>query len=63
MNKTITMIGILFVIIMIGIIDIGINVFSLIPVIGDAIETIGETILELLQVLLAAGLVAIGVKD
>ena len=63
MNKTITMIGILVVIILIGVIDIGINIFSLIPVIGDAIETAGESILELLQIILAAGLVAIGVKD
>ncbi len=41
-------------------IDIGLNVISLIPGIGDAFETASETVIELLQVTLAAfGLIVV----
>lgn len=45
-------------IILLSVIDIFINVVSLIPVIGDVIETAGETVLEMLQI----GLVALAIK-
>ena len=50
-------------IIVLSIIDLGANVLSLIPGFGGLLETFTETILEMLQILLAAfGFLIIGGK-
>lgn len=49
-----------FGIAVLSMIDIGLNIISLIPGIGDAFETASETVIELLQVTLAAfGLIVV----
>ena len=37
-----------------GLLDVGINFISFIPVVGDIAETLGETVLEILQVAIVA---------
>lgn len=48
-------------IIVLSVIDIGLNAFSLIPGVGDVLETATETVIELLQITIAGiGLFVIG---
>jgi len=41
-----------FIIIFLSVLDIGINLLSFIPFIGGVFETIGETIFEVMQIVL-----------
>jgi hypothetical protein len=57
------LVAILGLVIVISIIDLGINLVSFIPVIGDLLETGGEAILEVFQIALVGLMVAIAGKD
>ena len=46
--------AIFIVVALISLVDLGMNVFSLIPIIGDLLETAGELVLESLQLMLVA---------
>ncbi len=57
----------IFLIILVALLDLSLNIISFIPYIGDALETAGEIVLEIIQ-FLAFGLLAIsrgkfGLKD
>ena len=56
------MLGLLALIVLLSVLDIFANVLSLIPLIGDLMETISESILEAIQILLATILAIIAVR-
>ena len=57
----VTIFILVFLIIVISIVDILMNVFGAIPILGGLLETLSETILESIQVLLTSiiGIIAI----
>ena len=51
-RKTWTLIAIFIGVLLLSVIDIGLNLFGLLPYIGSAFETASETIVEMMQLLL-----------
>lgn len=54
MNKWFVFLVTVSLIALLGLVDIGLNLFSLIPYVGSAFETVSEAVLEFLQILIAA---------
>lgn len=63
MGKFWTILAVLVLLAIIGAVDLGLNLISLIPGVGDALESLSEVVLEILQILVAAfGLIIVGLK-
>lgn len=59
----VTIIILVFLVILISILDIAMNFVGTIPILGDIIETLSETVLESLQILITAGIGLIAYKE
>jgi len=56
-------IGLILFIVILSIIDIFANVFSFIPILGDILETLSETIIEIIQIIAVIAIALIESKS